>query len=110
IRPPEVADIVVNMMRLPDGTFAPRRGYQYIAASRGGLGNGVYEDIDTRTTREVTIDLDGNLYLKETGSMTIAFAGVNSKEYVTYEIFVDDANTSDTAECDFDPLAVINEE
>ena len=110
IRPPEVADIVVNMMRLPDGTFSPRRGYQYIAAGRGGLGNGVYEDIDTRTTREVTIDLDGNLYLKETGSMTIAFAGVNSKEYVTYEIFVDDANTSDTAECDFDPLAVINEE
>ena len=42
--------------------------------------------------------------------MTIAFTGTDSKEYLTYEIFVDGNNTSDTAECGFDPLAIINEE
>ena len=110
VRPSEVADIIVNMMRLPDGTFAPRRGYQVVASNRGGLGNGVYEDIDTNKTIPVTIDIDGNLYLKEEGSMTISFNGANAREYVTYEIFVDPANTSDIAECHFDPLAVVNEE
>lgn len=110
VRPAEVADIIVNMMRLPDGTFAPRRGYQVIASNRGGLGNGVYEDIDTNQTIPVTIDIDGNLYLKQEGSMTISFSGSNPKEYVTYEIFVDDTQTSDKTECHFDPLSVVNEE
>lgn len=110
VRPAEVSDLIVNMMRLPDGTFSPRRGYQVAAANRGGLGNGVYEDIDKKITQAVTIDVDGNLYLKEEGSMTISFAGSSPKEYVTYEIFVDPNNTSDIAECHFDPLAVVNEE
>lgn len=110
VRPAEVADILVNMMRLPDGTFSPRRGYQVIASDRGGLGNGVYEDIDEGITKEVTIDLDGNLYIKEVGSMTISFNGYNASEYVTYEIFVDDNNTSDIRECGFNPFDVVNEE
>jgi hypothetical protein len=110
IRPAEVADIIVNMMRLPDGTFSPRRGYQVIASDKGGLGNSVYEDFNDQVTKKVTIDLDGNLYILQNGSMEISFLGSTPEEYVSYEIYVDDSTVSDTADCDFDPLSVINEE
>jgi hypothetical protein len=109
-RPAYVAEILVNMYRQPDNSFSPRRGYQVVAANKGGLGNGVYEDFDENITKEVTIDLDGNLYIKETGTMTISFTGSTADEYLTYEIFVDPANTSDIRECGFDPLSIVNEE
>jgi hypothetical protein len=108
-RPAYVADEVVNMQRLPDGTFAPRRGYQAQTANIGGLGASVYENKIDQETQDVCIHSDGNMYKKRTGSMTISFAGSSSSEYVTYEIYVDESLASDTADCDFDPYAVVAE-
>lgn len=108
-RPAYVADTVVNMHRLPDGTFSPRRGYQAQTADIGGLGNSVFENIIDGETQDICISSDGNLYKKRSGTMTIAFSGTDPSEYVSYEIYVDPATISDTTEYDFDPHATVAE-
>lgn len=107
VRPAPVADLAVNINRLPDGTFAPRRGYQIKANEVGGYGCAIYEDIPNSDAYPVTISKDGNLYKILDGTLTIAFSGSSDKEYITYEIYVDENNTSDTTECDFNPYGVV---
>ena len=107
VRPAPVADIAVNINRLPDGTMAPRRGYQVKADDIGGYGTAVYEDIPNGDTYPVAISKDGNLYKILDGTLTIAFSGSSANEYITYEIYVDESNTSDTTECDFNPYGVV---
>lgn len=109
VRPADVADLAVNMQRLPDGTFAPRRGYQAQAAGVGGLGVSVYENRIDQETQDVCVSSDGNLYKKRQGTITISFAGSSAHEYVSFMIFVDPDETSDTQTCDFDPYAVVAE-
>ena len=107
VRPAPVADIAVNINRLPDGTMGPRRGYQVKVDQIGGYGCAIYEDIPNGDTYPVTISKDGNLYKILTGTLVIAFSGTSPNEYITYEIYVDQNNTSDTAECDFNPYGVV---
>lgn len=107
VRPAPVADLAVNINRLPDGTFAPRRGYQVKADSVGGYGCAIYEDIPNGETYPVAVSKDGNLYKILEGTLNIAFSGSSANEYITYEIYVDQNNTSDTTECDFNPYGVV---
>lgn len=108
-RPSYVSDEVVNMQRLPDGTFAPRRGYQAQTSNIGGLGASTYENHIDQETQDICIHSDGNMYKKRTGSMTISFTGSAVSEYVTYEIYVDESLASDSADCDFDPYAIVSD-
>lgn len=110
IRPLHIADKAVNIMRQPDGSTSPRRGYQVQCADIGGLGNSVYEDLEQQETVPVTIDKDGNLYLQQTGTLTIAFSGSSNDEYISYEIYVNPETVSDNQDCDFPPYSVVDEE
>lgn len=112
VRPANVSEKVINMFRLPDGTLAPRRGYQVEEDDIGGLGMYKYEDFDTGETIPVCIHRDGNLYVERTGSFTVTFTDPNDLEesYVTYEIYVDPDSVSDNQTCDFDPYLVVAEE
>lgn len=109
--PPNVSNLDVNMMRLADGTFSPRRGYQIETNDIGGLGNGIFENKNNDAIEPITIHRDGNLYIEKTGSMTISFDDPNSNvnSYISYEIYVDPALTSDTQTCDFDPFLVVDD-
>lgn len=111
VRPANVADKAINMVRLPDGTFAPRRGYQVQTDEIGGLGIGIYENLDEGTVEPVCINKDGNLYIQKTGSMTITFndPSSNPESYVSFQIFVDPENVSDNQTCDFDPYLVVDD-
>ncbi len=109
VRSADVAEQVVNMQRLADGTFAPRRGYQAQTAGIGGLGVSIYENRIDQETQDVCVNHDGNLYKKRKGTITIAFAGASAHEYISFMIFVDPADTSDTQTCDFDPYAIVSE-
>lgn len=64
LRPPNVADIAINMMRGPDDTFQPRRGYQCQTSEIGGFGTGTFDDVENNSIRTVTINSDGLLYEK----------------------------------------------
>lgn len=110
VKPLEVADLAINMMRLPDGSTSPRRGYQVQIADIGGLGNSIYEHREDLITVPITINKDGNLYIQQNGSMTISFAGSSPAEYVSYEIYVNPDTVSDNAECDYPPYSVVDEE
>lgn len=110
VKPLEVADLAVNVMRLSDGSTSPRRGYQVQSADIGGLGNSVYEDLEQKKTVPVTINKDGNLYIQQTGTMTISFVGNSPAEYVSYEVYVNPSTVSDTQDCDFPPYSVVAEE
>lgn len=112
VRPANVADKAVNMARLPDGTFAPRRGYQVETDDIGGLGIGIYENIDQSAIQPICIHRDGNLYIQQTGSMTISFndPSGNPESYVSYEIYIDPNLVSDTQTCDFDPYLVVDDD
>ena len=106
-RPAFVADLVVNMQRLPDGTFAPRRGYQAQTANTGGLGVSIFQNQIDQENQDVCISSDGNLYKKRQGTITIVFNGSARQEYVAYEIYVDPLVSSDNQTFRFDPYAVI---
>lgn len=108
-RPANVADKAVNMMRLPGGAFSPRRGYHIQSDTYGGLGNGVYES--DGVSKPVCISRDGNLYIEQEGTLTIAFSDPNGNadSFISYEIYVDPENVSDTQECDFDPYLVVDD-
>lgn len=106
-RPAFVAEMDVNMQRLPDGTFSPRRGYQAQTANIGGLGASIFQNHIDQENQDVCINSDGNLYKKRTGTITIAFSGSASQEYVAYEIYVDPAVSSDNQTFRFEPYSVI---
>ena len=111
VRPANVSDKAINMVRLPDGTFSPRRGYQVQIDDVGGLGMSTYEDLSTGQNLPVCISRDGNLYVQQSGSMTISFSDPNSNpaSYITYEIYVDPSLVSDNQTCDFDPYLSVDD-
>ena len=106
-RPPFVAELDINMQRLPDGTFAPRRGYQAQTANIGGLGVSIFHNRVTNEIQDISINSDGNLYKKLKGTLTITFNGLDKYEYVAYEIYVDPTVSSDTQTARFDPFSVV---
>lgn len=106
-RPAFVCELGVNIQRLPDGTFAPRRGYQAQTANIGGLGASIFQNQIDQENQDICINSDGNLYKKRTGSITISFTGSSSKEYVAYEIYVDPTVSSDNQTFRFEPYSVI---
>ncbi len=106
-RPAYVCELDVNMQRLPDGTFAPRRGFQAQTSEIGGLGVGLFQNQVNQQTEDICISSDGNLYKKIHGTLTISFTGAARQEYVAYEIYVDPLVSSDTQSNRFDPYSVI---
>lgn len=111
VRPANVADKAINMIRLPDGTLAPRRGYQVQTDDVGGLGIGYYQNIDTQETLPLCISRDGNLYIERKGTLTIEFNDPNGNtgSHVSYEIYVDPDSVSDNQTCNFDPYLVVDD-
>lgn len=110
-RPANISDKAINLIRLPDGTLSPRRGYQVQADDVGGLGLGIYENIDNSEVESICISRDGNLYIERTGSLTIEFNDPNNnpESYIAYEIYVDPNTVSDNQTCDFDPYLVVDD-
>jgi hypothetical protein len=108
-RPAFVAELAVNMIRQPDDTFGPRRGYQVVASGKGGLGMTIFENPCKCDTEIVTIGTDGSLYVREENSMTIAYTGATVDNYASYEIFVDPTTVSDPQNCEFNPYDIINQ-
>ena len=108
-RPAFYADTDVNMQRLPDGTFAPRRGYQAQTANIGGLGYTKFNNLLDLEVQDVCINVDGNLYKKKTGTLTIDFSAASNSSYVTYEIYVDPTLTSDNQTSNFPPYSIVND-
>jgi len=111
VRKANIASKAINLYRRADGTISPRRGYQVQADDIGGLGLATYENSLTGARQPICIHRDGNLYLQQTGTLTIAFSDPNSipESYVNYEIYVDPDNVSDNQECDFDPYLVMDD-
>lgn len=64
VRPPNVADISLNIQRAPDTSQQFRRGYQCQISKIGGLGLGTFDDPANDVVHTVTIGLDGQLYNK----------------------------------------------
>jgi len=64
LKPPNVADVAVNLQRAPDGTLQIRRGYQCQIAKIGGMGIGTFDDPSLDFIHTVTLGLDGYLYNK----------------------------------------------
>lgn len=106
-RPANVADKAINMARQPDGTFAPRRGYQIRSANIGGLGCKEFTNAN-QELEKVCIHSDGNLYSLKQGSMTISYTGSSFRDYVTYEIYVDEDLCSDPPRDDFGIYDVVS--
>ena len=63
-KPPNVADLAINIQRAPDGTLQLRRGYQCQIAKIGGMGIGTFNDPVSDSIQTVTINTDGFLYQK----------------------------------------------
>jgi hypothetical protein len=97
----------VNMQRLPDGTFSPRRGFQVETAMVGGLGWSKFQNFVDQEQQQICINSDGNLYKKRSGTITIEFNGSSPDEYVSYEIYVDPLVSSDNQTFRFEPYSVI---
>ena len=106
MRDANVLEVGVNCFRLPDGTFSPRRGYQGVAADIGGLGFFTY-DSKNRGTEVLCINRDGNLYRLVEGSLTMSYSTGNPADFISYEIVVNQALTSDTQPGDWNPYDVI---
>lgn len=106
VRPANVAEKAVNMQRLADGTFSPRRGYHCQSNVKGGMGTTVFDNA-VSSQQVVTIDTDGLLYYQEQGTFTISFAPLYDYEYFSMQIKVDETLTSDSTKEEFDPYAVV---
>lgn len=63
-RPPNVAEIALNVQKAPDETLQIRRGYQCQIGQIGGMGLGSYDDPATNIIHTATINFDGYLYNK----------------------------------------------
>lgn len=89
LRPSYVADTAINLQHFPDDTFGPRRGYQFQAESVGGLGTASYDDPVTGEIETITIDKDGNLYIKKYAEMYLRFTPPTAQEYLIFSIITD---------------------
>ncbi len=78
VRPPNYADLAVNLQRAPDTSLQIRRGYQCQIAEIGGLGTGTFDDPATDEIHTVTIDLNGLLYTKLTKQLFLYYDGQKS--------------------------------
>lgn len=74
-RPPNIADVAINLQRAPDNTLQLRRGYQCQIAEIGGLGNGTFDDPVTDEIHTVTVALNGFLYNKLTKQIYFYYNG-----------------------------------
>lgn len=108
-RPAYVAEMDINMQRLPDGTFSPRRGYQAQTSNVGGLGWSIFQNFIDQEQQDICVNSDGNLYKKRRGTITISFTGSARQEYVAYEIYVDPLVSSDNQTFRFEPYSVISQ-
>lgn len=106
VRDANVLEVGVNCIRLPDGTYSPRRGYQGVSADIGGLGLFTY-DSKNRGTEVLCINRDGNLYRLVEGSLTMSYSTGNPVDYISYEIGVNESLNSDTQIDDWNPYDVI---
>lgn len=75
LRPPNVADMAVNIQRGPDGTLQIRRGYQCQIAKIGGMGIGTYDDPATDVIHTVCVGMDGFVYNKLTKQIFLYYDG-----------------------------------
>lgn len=75
LRPPNIADVALNIQTAPDRTLQARRGYQCQIGEIGGMGIGTFDDPTTDTVRTVTIGLDGFLYNKLTKQIYFYYDG-----------------------------------
>ena len=107
VRPANVSEKAVNIQRLADGTFAPRRGYQCQTSVKGGMGISIFDN-KVSSQQVVTIDTDGLLYYKKKGIFKVAFSPLYDYESFNIEIKVDESLTSDTTKEEFDPYAVVD--
>ena len=64
VRPPNVADIALNIQRAPDRTLQLRRGFQCQIAEIGGMGMGTFDDPATDEVHTFCVSLDGFAYNK----------------------------------------------
>lgn len=106
IRPPNVLEAAVNLMRQPDGTNSPRRGYQAVSTKIGGLGTSTF-DCKECGVQQLSINQDGNLYKQQYGSLDMSFTGISVSDYISIEIKVEPTLTSDIIPGAFDPYSVI---
>lgn len=106
VRPFNVCEDAVNLMRLADGTHSPRRGYQAAGMDIGGLGISTYDAPDGGIEL-ICVHRDGNLYKLVEGSVAIQFTATTTAEFLKVNIFVDGDSTSDTEACDFDPYQIV---
>jgi hypothetical protein len=90
--------------------MSPRRGYHVRVDGYGGYGSEVFENDPNDNKFPISIAEDGNLYQMLDGSITISFSGSSDVEFITYEIYIDEDETSDTDECDFDPYDTISDQ
>ena len=90
IRPSNVAEIALNIMRAPDGTLSPRRGFQCEIAAIGGLGLGTYDNPIINEIECVTINLDGQLYKRIHKKIYLYYTDTSGLgRYLTFTIFTD---------------------
>lgn len=75
LRPPNVADIAINLQRAPDGTTQLRRGYQCQIAQIGGMGIGTFDDPALDEIQTVCIGTNGFLYNKLTKQIFFYYDG-----------------------------------
>lgn len=75
MRPPNVADIALNIQHAPDLTLQLRRGYQCQAAEIGGMGLGTFDDPALDEVQTVCVGTDGFLYNKLTKQIYLYYDG-----------------------------------
>lgn len=75
IRPPNVAEIALNLQRAPDKSIQLRRGYQCQIAAIGGMGIGTFDNPAKNQVQTVTIGTDGFLYNKLTKQIYLIYDG-----------------------------------
>mgnify|MGYP003508624855 FL=1 len=90
IRPSNVAEIALNVMKSPDGSLTPRRGFQCEIAATGGLGLGTYDNPELDEIEMVTIGLDGLLYKRLHKKIYLYYTDSSGLgRYLTFSIFTD---------------------
>lgn len=75
LRPPNVADVALNVQRAPDGTLQLRRGYQCQIANIGGMGLGTFDEPSEDHTGTITVSTNGFVYNKLTKQLYFSYDG-----------------------------------
>lgn len=106
LRPPNVSDQAINMHREPDGSFAPRRGYQCEIANIGGLGCATFDNPCRCGIEIVCVHRDGNLYRRINQTITIRFNAVYAKSWFQFNIFTNPNLFNNTPGWSFSPWSL----